>query len=87
MNQYTYFEQDSIDRSDKSRLNLVRGLSRNHAANYIGISSSLFDQLIKEGSLPKPIRSKSRTIWDIRQIDEAFDDLGNCDDNPWDDKH
>jgi predicted DNA-binding transcriptional regulator AlpA len=63
---------------------VVRGLNRQQAAHYIGITASLFDDLIEEGRLPKPIRIKRRTVWDIRQLDEAFDDLGNCDSNSWD---
>ena len=52
-----------------------RGLSREEAAMYIGISPSKFDQLIADGRMPGPRRIDGRKVWDIRQIDLAFDDL------------
>jgi predicted DNA-binding transcriptional regulator AlpA len=70
--------------SQKYHFEPIRGLNRSQAAAYIGISTTFFDDLVKGGLFPKPIRIKSRTIWDVRQLDAAFDDLGNCDDNPWD---
>ncbi len=70
--------------NDRKSYNVVRGLNRQRAAHYIGISASLFDELIEEGRLPKPIRIRSRTVWDIRQLDEAFDDFENCENNSWD---
>jgi predicted DNA-binding transcriptional regulator AlpA len=63
-----------------------RDLSREQSARYIGISPSLFDQLVKDGRMPKPKRINSRTVWDRRKLDEAFDILDDdsavCD--PWD---
>ena len=65
-----------------------RGLSREEAAGYIGVSPSKFDQLVKDGRMPKPKRVDARTIWDVRHIDKAFDKLPSDDDddetNPWD---
>ena len=61
-----------------------RGLSRGEAATYIGVSSSLFDELVRSGAMPKPIRIKSRTVWDVRQLDQCFEELSNPYDNPWD---
>ena len=52
-----------------------RGLSREEAAMYIGISPSKFDALVGEGRMPAPVKIDSRKVWDIRQIDLAFDDL------------
>jgi predicted DNA-binding transcriptional regulator AlpA len=64
----------------------VRGLSREQSARYIGISPSLFDQLVKDRRMPKPKRINARTVWDRRKLDEAFDILDDdsavCD--PWD---
>jgi predicted DNA-binding transcriptional regulator AlpA len=64
-----------------------RGLSRTEAAAaYIGVSSSLFDQMVADGRMPKPKRINARTVWDRRKLDEAFDmlddDTAVCD--PWD---
>lgn len=52
-----------------------RGLSRDEAAMYVGISASKFDQLVAAGRMPGPRRIDSRKIWDIRSLDVAFDRL------------
>jgi len=59
-----------------------RGLSREQAAAYVGISPSLF----KDGRMPAPKRINSRTIWDRLQLDEAFTALPSNEAavNPWD---
>ena len=51
---------------------------------YIGVSASFFDDLVKTGTMPKPIRIKSRTVWDVHQLDQYFDELSTPNDNPWD---
>ena len=53
----------------------ARGLSREGASDYIGISPSLFDEMVKDGRMPRPKRINSRTVWDVRAIDKAFDRL------------
>ena len=63
-----------------------RGLSRVQAAAYIGVSPSLFDEMVKDGRMPKPMRINARTVWDRVKLDEAFaalSDHANGDD-PWD---
>jgi predicted DNA-binding transcriptional regulator AlpA len=63
-----------------------RGLSRSEAAAYLGISASLFDELVKDGRMPPPKRINSRTVWDRKRLDEAFEALpGGDSDNPWGD--
>jgi predicted DNA-binding transcriptional regulator AlpA len=52
-----------------------RGLSREFAAAYIGIGTTLFDQLIEQGVLPKPARLQGRVIWDRRRLDRHLDRL------------
>ena len=49
-----------------------RGLSRVQSAAYVGVSPSLFDELVKDGRMPQPIRINSRVVWDRLQLDEAF---------------
>ncbi len=39
---------------------------------YVGVSPTLFDQLVKDGRMPPPKRINTRTVWDKRQLDEAF---------------
>lgn len=72
------------ERAPKLPANLPpRGLSREEAAAYVGVSPTLFDIMVKDGRMPKPKRINSRTVWDIRQIDKAFDALpgGDVDEN------
>jgi len=63
-----------------------RGLSREQAATYVGISPSLFDTLVKDGRMPAPKRINSRTVWDRLELDDAFTALPSNDAaaNPWD---
>lgn len=63
-----------------------RGLSRTDAASYIGVSASLFDAMVKDGRMPQPKRINARTVWDKRQLDDAFDALpggNNEEDEDW----
>lgn len=63
-----------------------RGLSRVEAADYVGVSPSLFDQMVADGRMPLPIQINSRKVWDRRQLDQAIDALGGIGpNNPWDD--
>ena len=64
-----------------------RGLSRVQAAAYVGVSPSLFDVMVKDARMPKPMRINARTVWDRVKLDEAFATLSDSDrdgDDPWD---
>ncbi|RSB40960.1 hypothetical protein EGK63_15725 [Brevundimonas sp. 357] len=65
-----------------------RGLGREVASRYIGISVTKFDQLVQEGRMPAPKRIDGRKLWDRDALDEAFwalpDDGTDRADNPWD---
>ena len=63
-----------------------RGLSREQAAAYVGVSPSLFDTLVKDGRMPAPKRINARRVWDRLQLDAAFAALPSNDApvNPWD---
>lgn len=65
-----------------------RGLSREEAAMYVGISAGKFDELLKAGAMPEPRLIGARKIWDVRALDIAFDELP-CQNAPkgnsWDD--
>jgi predicted DNA-binding transcriptional regulator AlpA len=52
-----------------------RGLSRDEAAMYIGISAGKFDEMVADGRMPEPVKIDSRKIWDIHSLDLAFDAL------------
>jgi predicted DNA-binding transcriptional regulator AlpA len=67
-----------------------RGLSRVQSAAYIGVSPSLFDEMVKDGRMPKPMRINARTVWDRVKLDEAFaalphDGEDNLAGDSWDD--
>lgn len=63
-----------------------RGLSRVQAAAYVGVSPSLFDEMVRDGRMPRPKRVNARTVWDRLQLDESFAALPSDADerNEWD---
>lgn len=62
-----------------------RGLSRTQAAEYCGVSPSMFDIMVKDGRMPKSKRINHRTVWDLKQLDVAFAAIpGDDNANPWD---
>ena len=66
-----------------------RGLSRDQAANYIGVGPTKFDKMVKDGRMPRPKRVDGRVVWDLRKLDAAFaaledDDPDKPETNPWD---
>jgi excisionase family DNA binding protein len=68
-----------------------RGLSRAEAAMYLGISPSKFDELVKDGRMPRPRVIDCRKVWDVYELDMAFDELPREDDpstagSSWDDR-
>jgi predicted DNA-binding transcriptional regulator AlpA len=52
-----------------------RGLSRVEASTYLGVSPSKFDELVKDGRMPRPRLIDSRKVWDVYELDMAFDEL------------
>lgn len=64
-----------------------RGFSRTEAAAYIGVSPSLFDEMVKDARMPSPKQINTRTVWDRLKLDIAFDALPDREEaNPWDDE-
>lgn len=64
-----------------------RGLSRDEAAMYVGISAAKFDELVGDGRMPTPVKIDTRKVWDIRSLDLAFDALSTenrAQPNSWD---
>ena len=64
-----------------------RGFSRTEAAAYIGVSPTLFDEMVRDGRMPQPKTINARTVWDRHALDAAFDALpckATSDVNPWD---
>jgi hypothetical protein len=52
-----------------------RGLSREAAAQYVGVSPVKFDAMVEDGRMPKAKRIDGRKVWDRRALDRAFDAL------------
>jgi excisionase family DNA binding protein len=48
-------------------------LSRAQAAEYIGVGVTKFDEMVKDGRMPRPKRIDGRNVWDRAKLDEAFD--------------
>jgi predicted DNA-binding transcriptional regulator AlpA len=61
-----------------------RGLRRDEAAQYLALSPSKFDELVHDGRMPKPIHIDRISVWDVRDLDRAFDALKDGPRrNPW----
>ena len=56
-----------------------RGLSREQAAEYIGVGATKFDEMVGDGRMPKPKKIDGRIVWDLRKLDAAFDALEDQD--------
>jgi predicted DNA-binding transcriptional regulator AlpA len=54
-----------------------RGLSRLQAAEYIGVGTTKFDEMVADRRMPPPKRIDGRTVWDRIKLDEAFAALGD----------
>jgi hypothetical protein len=66
-----------------------RGVSRVVAAAYVGVSPSKFDEMVLDHRMPAPKRIDGRKVWDVRDLDLAFDALpyedGLAGKTTWDD--
>ena len=59
-----------------------RLIGREAAAAYVSVSPTTFDEMVKEGTMPKPKRLIGRRkAWDVRALDSAVDDLLSNNDN------
>jgi hypothetical protein len=67
-----------------------RGLSRTEAALYLGISPSKFDEMVKDHRVSRARLIDKRKVWDVFELDLAFEELPRDDDGPagnsWDDR-
>jgi predicted DNA-binding transcriptional regulator AlpA len=48
------------------------GLSRECAAAYIGVGTTLFDEMVSDGRMPPPRLLGGRTVWDTEELYLAF---------------
>lgn len=61
-----------------------RGLRREEAARYVGVSPTKYDEMVRDRTMPKPWRIGGCVVWDIRKIDAALDSLDDGEANEWD---
>ena len=63
------------------------GLNRVEAAEFIGVSPTLFDEMVADGRMPPPKAINSRRVWSRQALTKAFaaiPDVGGEDAaNPW----
>ena len=63
------------------------GLSREEAAQHIGIGTTLFDKMVADGRMPPPKCINTRRVWNRIAVEQAFAELPDDgpvkDDNPW----
>ena len=52
-----------------------RGMSRDEAAQYVGVGATKFDEMFSDGRTPRPKRVDGRVNWDRLRIEAAFTDL------------
>ncbi len=61
------------------------GLSRVQSAVFIGVGTTKFDEMVKDGRMPAPKRIDDRNVWGRQALEEAFAALPSDEDaNPWD---
>lgn len=58
-----------------------RLVSRDSAAGYMGVGVTKFDEMVRDGRAPKPLRIDSRVLWDVHRLDAAIDALAGADDD------
>jgi hypothetical protein len=52
-----------------------RGLRRDEAAAYIGVSPTKFDDWVARRIMPRPKRQDGVVLWDVIKLAEAFEAL------------
>jgi hypothetical protein len=61
-----------------------RGLSRLEAARFVGVTPAKFDELVTDGRMPPPTQIDDEEVFDLIQLDLAFDRLsGGADQTDW----
>lgn len=61
---------------------MPRGLRREQAAQYVGVSASKFDEMVKDGLMPRAKKFGGCVVWDVRALDGAFEALPDADARP-----
>jgi len=48
------------------------GLSRDESAAYVGVGTTLFDEMVNDGRMPPPRMINGRTVWDQEELYASF---------------
>ena len=64
------------------RLSPRHALSAPEAALFIGISETMFRELVGEGTMPRPREIRARLLWDVDELMLAFKSLPRQGDAP-----
>lgn len=60
-------------RAEIAGMRWPRGMRRDDAAAYLGISPSKFDDWVSRGIMPGPKRQDGVKVWDRMRLDQAFE--------------
>ena len=69
------FEKLKTNAANPKKTNLKRGFNLSEAAEYIGVGTTKFDDLVNQRRMPQPREIDTRTVWDVCELDEYFDQL------------
>ena len=69
------FEKLKNNAANPKNTHLKRGFNRSEAANYIGVGTTKFDDLVNQRRMPQPREIDKRTVWDVCELDEYFEQL------------
>ena len=57
------------------------GISREQCAELIGVSTTKWDEMVRDGRMPKPKKNfDGRRVWDRRKVERAFEALDGDED-------
>ncbi|QPF81619.1 hypothetical protein IC762_17480 [Bradyrhizobium genosp. L] len=65
----------------RERAYAPRGLRREAAADWVGMSPTKFDELVKSGLMPRGKLVRGCRVWDRYQLDIAFEELPDEDES------
>jgi predicted DNA-binding transcriptional regulator AlpA len=60
---------------NRAATQLRRGVDRDGASLFVGVSHAVFDQMVRDGRLPQPVELDGELVWDLLQLDRAMDRL------------
>ena len=74
-NQKFEFEKLKTNATNPRKSHLKRGFNQSEAADYIGVGTTKFDDLVNQRRMPQPREIDKRTVWDVCELDEYFEKL------------